>query len=374
MTKIKLLTIASSLTVCLVMLFALPVQAQWLVNNKMENPYDNLSITIPGMKRFSEIYKDPVNNHIEINWIGEYIVGIYNYMMGIIALVAMVTMAMGGALWIVSAGDSGKISQAKSWITGSLTGLTLALCAYLMLGLINPDLVIMRPISLDMTGVQVGTAMTEEPEGDDATKGTGGGRSPFNASDAVNKDTVALLAKANINCDRDVNWNLGKTGGIQANINIVNGEMKKFRSNMVYRFGSKNGKGTDAKRGAVTAPQVSFDCSGFVNQVLWCAGFPIGPGEGTSKIFASNATVITSCANGLVNGTKVEAGDLIGWPPGSGEGHVLISAGGDWLVDSHGTGTNGTKSSYGTYKLCDYIEKYKAKKPRIKRIRDYQKF
>jgi len=54
-----------------------------------------------------------------------------------------------GLLWMSSGGDSGRITQAKSMIFGSITGLLLLVGLSLFLNFINPDLINPRALTLD---------------------------------------------------------------------------------------------------------------------------------------------------------------------------------------------------------------------------------
>jgi len=73
--------------------------------------------------------------------IGQYVEAIYKYAIGIVGILATVVMMMGGVIWITAGGNTERISNAKSWISASLTGLVLALASYTILYTINPNLV-----------------------------------------------------------------------------------------------------------------------------------------------------------------------------------------------------------------------------------------
>ena len=80
-------------------LFIEPVMAE--PNASMptiKNPFDDLQITIPGMKRFTEPFTCPSPNEDKtcIPWIGEYISGIYKYAIGIVGILAAVILMFGG--------------------------------------------------------------------------------------------------------------------------------------------------------------------------------------------------------------------------------------------------------------------------------------
>lgn len=84
----------------------------------------NTEIGIGGVKTFKNI--------------GEYIKVVYNYLLGIASIVAVVMLIVAGAQWIVAAGSSEVIGQAKKRISGALIGLVLAWSSYLILNTINP--------------------------------------------------------------------------------------------------------------------------------------------------------------------------------------------------------------------------------------------
>ncbi len=91
-------------------------------------------------------------NDYSIPWVGQYINGVYTFMLGIVGLLAAIMMIIGGFQYLTSAGDSGKIGAAKKRITDALIGLALALGSYALLYTINPDLVSFK--SLDLFNVQ----------------------------------------------------------------------------------------------------------------------------------------------------------------------------------------------------------------------------
>jgi hypothetical protein len=84
-----------------------------------------------------------------VNWIAEYIAGIYKYAIGIVGILATVVMMIGGIMWMMSGGNAGAAGEAKSWITASLTGLIIALSSYLILYQVNPALVVWGPTKIE---------------------------------------------------------------------------------------------------------------------------------------------------------------------------------------------------------------------------------
>lgn len=110
------------------------------------NPYNTMQVPIPGLEPFQDAAVS--GSDLQTTWIAEYIAGIYKYGIGIIAIVAMLAIAIGGAMWIVSAGNSGQVNTAKSWITNGLIGLALGLGSYLILGMVNYDLINFKVLNL----------------------------------------------------------------------------------------------------------------------------------------------------------------------------------------------------------------------------------
>jgi hypothetical protein len=73
--------------------------------------------------------------------IGEYIKAIYIYGVGIVGILATIVIMIGGLIWISSMGNAARVTEAKDWIGAALTGLALAMFSYMILWIINPNLV-----------------------------------------------------------------------------------------------------------------------------------------------------------------------------------------------------------------------------------------
>ena len=106
-------------------------------------------VTIPGSK-FLAGASTTVSG--SLSTIGEYIKSIYNYLILLVGLVAVIASMIGGIIWLTAAGNTTRISTAKSWIGGSLTGLVLALSSYLILQTINPKLTDFRDQNIGSIG------------------------------------------------------------------------------------------------------------------------------------------------------------------------------------------------------------------------------
>ena len=78
--------------------------------------------------------------------IGEYIQAVYKYAIGIVGIVAAAVIMWSGFMWITAGGNPQKITEAKSWLTGALSGLMLAMTSFLILQTVNPELIKIKPI------------------------------------------------------------------------------------------------------------------------------------------------------------------------------------------------------------------------------------
>ncbi|WKZ25067.1 MAG: C39 family peptidase [Patescibacteria group bacterium] len=108
-----------------------------------------LQVSIPGFGKFSEIKCDEDNQKCEIPWIAEYIGALYKYSLTIITLLAVVVIMLGGVVRLTAAGNRSQIGQGNSLIKSGTVGAILAFCSYLILFLINPNLTILKPISVN---------------------------------------------------------------------------------------------------------------------------------------------------------------------------------------------------------------------------------
>lgn len=104
----------------------------------------NLSIDIPGVS-FSEVLEE--ENVLTIGFLGDYISGVYLYLIGIGTTIAIVFIMIAGLRYAMAAGG-GDLDGAKRMIRNAVTGLVLLLCVYLLLFIINPNLTLFRSLEL----------------------------------------------------------------------------------------------------------------------------------------------------------------------------------------------------------------------------------
>ncbi|NIP33097.1 hypothetical protein GWN26_13880 [Candidatus Saccharibacteria bacterium] len=100
--------------------------------------------------RFSDIQvtEEGGVKYIDVPWLAQYIAAVYQYMVGVAVILAIVMIMYGGFRWIVAGGDAGKIGEAKKTIVQAVIGLAIALGSYTILSIINPNLVMFSSFRL----------------------------------------------------------------------------------------------------------------------------------------------------------------------------------------------------------------------------------
>lgn len=276
----------------------------------IKNPFDILQVSIPGMQRFSEASVSGSGNNVSfsVNWIGEYIIGIYNYAIGVIGVLAVLAIAIGGVMWIISFGNPSVVSEGKAWITGAIMGLVLALGSYILLNTINADLVRMRPINLSYV-----------QRIDDL-----GDESSINNLDANNFPSSTDPCPPSVSSFQDV----------------VNYYLTQRKLNY-----------SQALRGTNNYS----DCSHFAGQLAKCAKLKAVPGEGRTRalfIEATNNRQLLSQSTNL--DAILSPGDIVGYNNGK-IGHVLTYIGNSQLIEcGGGASSNIIKQQNGCVIVTNY--------------------
>lgn len=310
------------LIICLIINFSFVLFAQTAKAEAdmpaIKNPFDSLQVSIPGMAKFTEAKKcsdDPTK--LCFNWIGEYIAGIYNYAIGIVGILATITIMIGGVIWLTAGGNSSKIGEAKAWIVSSLTGLLIALTSYMVLYQINPEIIGGVSKSLQI-------AYVDKPADD-----TGGDSiSPLSTNAMANATKAGILTSGSI---KDI--------------------AASAKGKVTYSMGKKMDLMSDNT--------VASDCSGYAQFLLSTQGVSI-PGY-TGDIFAGKDQKTVS-AEQLKN---LPAGTLVGWISGDSlgsgakaDGHVLIATGDGNFTDSHGGAGKQPGNAIGLFSADNVYSKY----------------
>ena len=74
------------------------------------------------------------------NLLGSYIKAWFQFLLGVIGIIATVMIMIGGFKYLTSQGDKGKIQDAQNMMISAITGLILAFGSVAILGLVNPNL------------------------------------------------------------------------------------------------------------------------------------------------------------------------------------------------------------------------------------------
>ncbi|MBI5793925.1 C39 family peptidase [Candidatus Uhrbacteria bacterium] len=122
-----------------------------------------LSIDIPTVT-FSDATID--GNTITINYLGDYIAGIYKWLLGSATLIAIVMLMIGGLQYTIF-----QEAKAKERIKNAVTGLALLLSTYLILSTVNPNLVVSKQLEIEV--VQYVFLSTEDTASDVSALGLG---------------------------------------------------------------------------------------------------------------------------------------------------------------------------------------------------------
>lgn len=73
-----------------------------------------------------------------------YMVGLYNFLLSIVGIVAVMMLIFGGMRYITAMGSSSAISSAKDIVTNAFFGLLLALISWVIVSTINPDILFIQ--------------------------------------------------------------------------------------------------------------------------------------------------------------------------------------------------------------------------------------
>lgn len=105
----------------------------------------SLNVQIPGLDFATVATKNGRN--IQIPFLAQYISAVYRFLISIAVIAAAIMVLYGGFLMIL--GQTGaRVRQGKDLIVDALIGLTLVLGARIILGLINPELLQLKPVEI----------------------------------------------------------------------------------------------------------------------------------------------------------------------------------------------------------------------------------
>lgn len=111
-----------------------------------------LSIPIPTITQFSDISAEGEEGarYLDIPWIYEYITGVYKYGLTMAIALAILMIMIGGGIRIISGATPQNVKTSNSFIFGPLMGLVILFSSYLLLTIINPEILTRKSINLPL--------------------------------------------------------------------------------------------------------------------------------------------------------------------------------------------------------------------------------
>lgn len=173
------------------------------------------SVTIPGSDFVSG--KD-VKIEGDTKAIAKYVIAIIKYSTGAIAVLAVIVLMLAGLQWVSSAGNQESIGKARKLIAGGIGGLALSLLSFLILSMVNTNLVAFKTDPITKVEVetipQVCALMTDSEGG---TKSANMSRERCDR--AKQKEVPSLYAKVECKPFSEGGWQAtaDKTSCVQTN-------------------------------------------------------------------------------------------------------------------------------------------------------------
>ncbi len=85
---------------------------------------------------------------LETNFISAYISGVYKFLIGASVTIAIVMVMIGGVQYVLAGASQQHVSKGKERIVNAISGLILLLSVYVILYTVNPELVLLRNLTL----------------------------------------------------------------------------------------------------------------------------------------------------------------------------------------------------------------------------------
>ncbi len=121
-----------------------------------------LFIPLSSLAAYTYNPMEPIPGFGAVSDFPTYILNIYKFGIWTVGIAALLMISIGGFMYFTSAGNTAKLDQAKKVIFDALYGLIVALAAYLLLYVINPDLV---KVNISLKPVAVSTTPTPTKPG-----------------------------------------------------------------------------------------------------------------------------------------------------------------------------------------------------------------
>ncbi len=140
-----------------------------------------------------------------------YLQAILNATMMIIVISAVFMISVGGFIYLTSAGNTSQAGKAKGIITDAIFGLILALVSYLILYIINPDLLTLRINSLSPRSTP---ASSSQPGSSVPTEGASSGETYTHDGAVAALSAKGIMVTSSGNCSNQNNKSCTSLEGI----------------------------------------------------------------------------------------------------------------------------------------------------------------
>ncbi|MCK4918896.1 MAG: hypothetical protein KAS01_00750 [Candidatus Pacebacteria bacterium] len=100
-------------------------------------------VSVVGAANWDPLVKIPGIPTTGIN-LSTYLVGLYNFMLSVVGIVAVMMLIVAGMRYITAAGNAASVTDAKSIAGNAVVGLLLALLSFVILKTINPDVLYLK--------------------------------------------------------------------------------------------------------------------------------------------------------------------------------------------------------------------------------------
>lgn len=121
----------------------------------------------------STFFGEDGNLYMQVPFLGEYIAAVYRYSVIVVSVIAVLMIIVSSILWISSAGNPERISEAKKRMGQALIALLLIATSFVILYTINPDLTAIRPLSVQIIEQRIVEYDGIYPVDPGVTKGNG---------------------------------------------------------------------------------------------------------------------------------------------------------------------------------------------------------
>ncbi len=106
-----------------------------------------LEVPIPGV-----VFSAPVKSAklLSVDFLAQYLSGLYRYLLGISGTIALVMILIGGFQYALGGFSKAQIQKGKDRMLNGVIGLVLLLSVYLILYIVNPQLTVFKPLTLEV--------------------------------------------------------------------------------------------------------------------------------------------------------------------------------------------------------------------------------